>query len=111
MISEHPSVFRCIKVGAGYGCIWAFSLACLLGFSGLEFHDVEKPLGTAILIGSLAAVAGGVPTFLDEKFRNPASLFYLVVGAVAAAVLLYVVAALAFFVYLILGWNTGSHRN
>ncbi len=110
MTIQPACALRCIKVGAGYACVWAAGLGCLLGSVGLRLLDVDEALGWIILIGSLAAVAVGIPALRDDKFRHPGAVFFLVVGALAASALLAVLAAFGFLLYLFLGASTGSHR-
>jgi predicted membrane channel-forming protein YqfA (hemolysin III family) len=110
MTTENASAIRCIKVGAGYACIWAAGFACLLGIGGLELRDVDHGLGEAILIGSLAVVAVGIPVLRDARFRNPGAVFFLVLGALVVSALLAVLAAFAFLIYIFLGSGGRGHR-
>jgi hypothetical protein len=110
MTKENASALRCIKAGAAYACIWAAGFACLLGMVGLRLLDIDEKLGEAILIGSLAAVAVGIPVLRDDAFRNPAAVFFLVVGALVASALLAVLAAFGFLLYLFLGSGGRGHR-
>jgi hypothetical protein len=108
MTTEPASAFQCIKVGAGYACIWGFGVVCLLVLGGLQLLD--QTLSGAILIGSLAAVAVGIPVFRDDKFRNPGAIFFLLFGPVLVSALLAVLAALAFGLYLLLDSGGSGHR-
>ena len=90
-------------------CVWGAVLALLLNVGVLNSLDVERVPHALLLIGSLLAVAVGFPAFRDPTLRNPASLTYLVVGAlllgtVAAAV------AFALIMWLLSGWKIGSHN-
>ena len=76
MTTEHAPASRCIKVGAGYACIWAIGLAALLATNVLHLSG-DGTLEMAMLISSLAAFAVGFPAVRDEKFRNPSSIFFL----------------------------------
>lgn len=109
MTTEHAPASRCIKVGAGYACIWAIGLAYLLAIGALKLSG-DGTLEMAMLIGSLAAFAVGIPALRDEKFRHPASVFFLVVGAVLVSVLFAILAAFGFLLYLFLGFSSGPHR-
>lgn len=109
MTTEHAPASRCIKVGAGYACIWAIGLAALLATNVLHISG-DGTLEMAMLISSLAAFAVGFPAVRDEKFRNPASVFFLMLGAILVSVLLAVLAAFAFLLYLFLGYSSGPHR-
>ena len=110
MTPERATVSQCIKVAAGNVCIWAVGLAAILGFSGLQAHHIESQLGTAILFGSLAAAAVGIPVFSNKNFRNLGSVFFLIASGVVVTVLLYALAAFGFFAYIMLNWNPSSGR-
>ena len=98
-----------MKVGAMMAVVWGVLLAFVLGNGWFDSIDLERPLHMLILGGTLAIVAIAFPAYRDADFRNPASLFYLLVGVIllgAAAAL----AALTLFTILLSGWNIGSHR-
>ena len=98
-----------MKVGAIMAGVWGILLAFVLGNGWFNSIDLERPLHMLILVGTLAIVAVGIPASRDVELRNPASLFFLVVGILllgAAAALV----ALTLFTVLLSGWNIGSHN-
>lgn len=102
--ARHTS-FHCFKAGAWYACIWAVGFACLLGLVGSTLLDVSY----VILIGSLAAVAVVIPVWRDAALRNLASVFFLTLGAALVSVVLALLPAVAFLLYLFLGVSP-NHR-
>ena len=110
MTTERASALRCIQVGAFSACIWASALAGVLWLGQSHFQDVDDIVGAILLIGSLAVVAVGIPAWRDERFRNPASVFFLSLSAVAVSALLATLAGAAFLLWLFLGSSSGMHR-
>lgn len=88
-------------------CAW-FAAGALILANGLHNLNTNSTLEMTLVIGSLVAVAVGVPAYRGEQFRNPASLFFLVVGAVLICALA-ALATVAYFLFLFINSPMTSH--